>query len=435
MKKFLMISSCLMLIMSFSMLGYKVVSANEELDEIKDWILEQADQEAYLTPYGYTLDNPNIILDPYDISPLTALILFETDEEVEVTLTVKGKDANSTYTNKFKKETKHYLPVYGLYPNTKNEVIIKCGDQTKTYTITTNNIPEDLKTSSVTNNTNKLTFITTDKYVYAIDNNDDLRWYLTKLYSNQITALDNNNFLLATNTINANKKPTSLIEIDLFGKIYKQYELENNQYKDHTSNLDSIFILSENLIEIDKQSGIILNKYNLNNSYNHISYNEKNKELTLTNTEESLIINTTTKEQTTSSLTAQTKESTIQNSLTTTLYQDNSHYRLTKGIKFDSTIKTKESSENIFLINYKKPDKTYQKYNIKFKKTSSNLQIDIKLDTSDEVYLILDKFLDKRVYDIKEEHTIINKESLSGKYSLYIKINDTIYKTNTYVKF
>lgn len=431
MKKFLMISSCLMLIMSFSMLGYKVVSANEGLYEIKDRILKQEEKESYLTPYGYTLDNPNIILDPYGISPLTALILFETPEEEEVTLTVKGKDANSTYTNKFKSTNKHYLSIYGLYPNTKNEIIVKCGNQTKTYTITTNAIPDDLKISPVINNTNKLTFVTTGKYLYALDNNNDLRWYLTKIYSSQLIELTNNNFLVATNTINANRTPTSLVEIDLFGKIYKQYELESNQYKDHTSSLDSIFILTKNLTEVDKQSGLVLNKYELSKPYNNVSYNEKTKELTLENTEEKLVINTTTKEQTKSSITNQTKKDTI----TSDFYKDNNHYRITKAIKFASTTKTKESNTNIFLINYKKPDKEYKKYDIKFKKTSSNLQVDIKMNSSDKIYLILDKFLDKRVYDIKEAHSIINKESLTGKYSLYIKINDTIYKTNTYVKF
>ena len=36
MKKFLIISSFLMIIMSFSMIGYKIVSANEKGDEIKE---------------------------------------------------------------------------------------------------------------------------------------------------------------------------------------------------------------------------------------------------------------------------------------------------------------------------------------------------------------------------------------------------------------
>ena len=39
----------------------------------------------------------------------------------------------------------------------------------------------------------------------------------------------------------------------------------------------------------------------------------------------------------------------------------------------------------------------------------------------------------KRIYDIKDEITIINQSGLSGKYSIYLKINNKIYKTNTYI--
>ena len=41
MKKLLIISSFLIIILAFSMVGYKIVSANDEVDEIKDSIKEQ----------------------------------------------------------------------------------------------------------------------------------------------------------------------------------------------------------------------------------------------------------------------------------------------------------------------------------------------------------------------------------------------------------
>ena len=155
MKKFLIISSFFLVLISISTIGYQMVSANEKVDEIKDQIATQQEQESYLTPYGYTLDNPNIVLDPYGISPLTALILFETEKEEEVTITIEGKDTNSTYTNTFKSDTKHYIPVYGLYPDTTNQIHLKCGNITKTYTIKTESLPTDLKTKKVENKINK----------------------------------------------------------------------------------------------------------------------------------------------------------------------------------------------------------------------------------------------------------------------------------------
>ena len=40
---------------------------------------------------GYTWEEPLIVQNPYRYSPLTAVILFDTDEECEVRVTVKGK--------------------------------------------------------------------------------------------------------------------------------------------------------------------------------------------------------------------------------------------------------------------------------------------------------------------------------------------------------
>ena len=62
------------------------------LDEMNEF-LQEYEKEYYSTfankckektNYGYTFDEPNIIVNPYGISPLTALILFETEEEYDV---------------------------------------------------------------------------------------------------------------------------------------------------------------------------------------------------------------------------------------------------------------------------------------------------------------------------------------------------------------
>ena len=50
-------------------------------------------EEAMLAEFDagdYTLEHPLIKLNPYFISPLSAVILFRTEREVAVTVTVKG---------------------------------------------------------------------------------------------------------------------------------------------------------------------------------------------------------------------------------------------------------------------------------------------------------------------------------------------------------
>lgn len=42
---------------------------------------------------NYTSEHPYIVVNPYLVNPLTAMILFKTEKEEAVTLTVKGKEA------------------------------------------------------------------------------------------------------------------------------------------------------------------------------------------------------------------------------------------------------------------------------------------------------------------------------------------------------
>ena len=79
------------------------------LKEEKTLIAKQAKIEEGFKIKGYTFETPNIILDPYDNSPLTALVLFETDNEVQVSVTVQGKDKLSTISHKEKKKTKKQI--------------------------------------------------------------------------------------------------------------------------------------------------------------------------------------------------------------------------------------------------------------------------------------------------------------------------------------
>ena len=396
MKKILIISSFILVLISISTVGYSIVSAKVTVNEEQDIIEYQANKETYLTPYGYTLDNPNIILDPYGISPLTALILFETKENLPVTLTIQGKDELSTYTNTFDSNTRHYIPVYGLYANTINHVTIQCGNQIKELTIETNPLTiELLIIEPLTNNTNNLTFITSNKYPYALDNNNEVRWYLTKNYYGQIDYLKNNHLLLSDEPTSSNNA-YGLVEIDLLGKIYKRYTLDTPYLGTYQETDTSLIIESTNTLEIDKQTGTILNT--INPQIKSIEVFSSNQ--------------------------------TIQ-----PLYTATQGYNLTKGVKYNLTKETKQSDKNIFLVGYREPDKTYNTNNIEITKTTDNLQITGNFNTDDEVYLILDKFLDKKVYDITSNHTIINKQGLTGKYSIYIKINNTIYKTNNYIKF
>lgn len=428
MNKILYILSFILVIASISILSYKVVSASTEVQQTKDIIDNQIEKEKYLTPYGYTLDNPNIIINPYGNSPLTALILFETPQDSEITVMIEEKDQTIKIQNTFKSNTKHYIPIYGLYPNYNNKVIIKSGDITKKYTLTTTSLPTDLKTESIINLTNEFTFINTNGYVYALDSNNEVRWYLTDQYKYNINKLSNGNFLLPTSTLNNNQEPLGIIEIDLLGKVYKQYNIENGYYGSFIEKENTYLILSKNIIEIDKQTGQTLNEIPLTEKYDNLILKNDTNTLKVINNSETLSIDLKTYKKVYNT----TKNPISSQELTSPLYTTN-NYIITQGIKFKTDEITKESNKNILLIGYKKTDKNYQSHNIKIYKENEYLKIS-GIFNNEEVYLILDKFLDKRIYDIKNTNNLISTQSLKGKYSIYLQINGVIYKTDKYIK-
>lgn len=304
----------------------------ENSDEIiakESLITYQSNLEEKFEIDGYTIDNPNIILDPYDASPLTALVLFETNDEVEPTITVVGKDELTTYTYKSKKSNKHYLPIYGLYADYENTIIIEYGDVRKEITIKTNPLPDNfiLPTSIKADKeklSNDLYFFTPSSrgYTCAYDTNGDVRWYLTNYAIWNINKLKNGHMLVSTERlINAPYYMTGLYEIDMFGKIYNEYSLEGGYHHDYYEMPNgNLLVASDNfnsdegtvedyIVEIDRQNGNIVKKFDLKSilnmedgksenwsSYdwfhnNAVWYDDKTNSITLSGRHQDAVIN------------------------------------------------------------------------------------------------------------------------------------------------
>lgn len=432
MKKVVIIILCLVIIISSSMVGYLVVSANTEV-KIEDNIIDrQNEQIEYLKSYGYTLDNPNVILNPYDISPLTALIIFETNDAVPVSITVVGKNSDNSYTKDFEKSKVHYIPVYGLYADYNNKIIIKCQNTEKVVEIKTEKLPKELSNTK-TNNTGDTLFIADDNLPYALDKDGEVRWYLTKKYTGKIEKLSNDNLFLGSDKKDENDLFDSILEIDLLGKIYKEYKIDEGYTGSYIELENSYLILSKDLLEIDKQNGEIITRYKLDSQYDNITLNDNIVILSSTNS--ALKIDLSTKKQ--AEITFSSNKNERENNIE--FYTTKKNYKLSYGTSFAEKSETETSKESFLLINYKNPDDNYKKYDIKLKKETDRLVVSGKFKKEDKVYVILDKFMDKKIYDvdIKENTTYkyINSANLEGKYSIYLKINDKLYKTNKYVNF
>lgn len=281
MKKTIFLGIIILSLLCGVIVGYFFVTGGEKVLEKKDILVYQSELENKFTSYGYTIDEPNIILNPYEISPLTALVMFETSDYVSPTVTVVGKSEKTTYIHTFKESKTHYLEILGLYPDYNNEVIISYGDVTKKIYIQTGKLPNDFVTpSSIYKDEDKLNnelyFYTPSSrgYTCAYDINGDVRWYLTENFIWEINRLRNGNLLLSTDKlINNPYYMTGFYEMDMLGKIYFEYNIDGGYHHDYFEMPSgNILVLSNNfangtvedyIVELDLKDGSIVKKFDL----------------------------------------------------------------------------------------------------------------------------------------------------------------------------
>lgn len=264
---------------------YKVDKA-KPLKETSDILITQNKAEKkFLENTNYTFEDPKIVLDPYGISPLTALVIFETKDLTTPTVTIKGKDELSTFTHTFTPSKKHILPIYGLYANQDNEVEIEINGKTKTVHIKTGELPKNfvMPTNVEANKdelNNDLYFFTPSSigYTCAFDVNGDVRWYLEGNYVWDIKRLENGNLLVSSNRlINPPYYTTGLVEMDLTGKIYYEYSLPGGYHHDaYEMPNGNLLVASDDftsgngtvedyIVEIDRKTGKIVKEIDLKN--------------------------------------------------------------------------------------------------------------------------------------------------------------------------
>ena len=291
-KKILIIILILVLIALILLFLNSRLTNNKEVSIVSSMIEEQAKIEQKFNSEGYKIDDPKVILNPYGNSPLTALVMFETEDEVEVELTIKGKDELSTFKHKFSSAKEHYLPVYGLYADYENEVVISYLENgkevSKTLTIKTDKLPDDiaLPTSVYAdkeNLVNDLYFFTPSSsgYTLAYDVNGDIRWYLTNYALWKIDRLANGHLLVSSERlIYSPYYMSGLYEMDLLGKIYVEYSLKGGYHHDYYEMENGNLLVSSDdfnnedgtvedyIVELDRSSGDIVKTWDLKDILN-----------------------------------------------------------------------------------------------------------------------------------------------------------------------
>ena len=237
---------------------------------------EQADVDAYLkeelVKNKYTLDRAKVYVNPYNASPLSAMIIFYTDDSQEVSVTVKGKNSDD-FTVSYGKSNYHYVPVYGLYADYDNTVVVTLEDKTtKEFRIKTDkvNVP-DVKAQSG-NITSAGDFYLLSSPIsmstLGIDGYGNVRWMLSDHYYHNVVVLENGHLLTGIDTDTTSVLPTVIREVDYLGRIYNEYNIDSGYLNDFfiksngniivTSKDKDRVTISDLVLEIDKNTGKIV---------------------------------------------------------------------------------------------------------------------------------------------------------------------------------
>lgn len=273
---FLVVFSCLC-----SILIYKYVDRANPVDVDISMVDKQYEMEqAFINDTNYSFENPKIVVNPYNISPLTALVIFETKDLTSATVIIHGKDDHTTFENTFKPAKVHYLPIYGLYAG-ENTVTLIVNGVKKDIKITTDELPEDITKAKV--NLINHNFIDNDLYFFspsskgytvAYDVNGDIRWYLNDNFVWDIARLNNGHLLLSSNRLlNYPYYTTGLMEMDLLGKVYTEYVIPGGYHHDYYEMPDGNLLIASNdfdgqtvedyIIEMDRSTGEIVKRWDL----------------------------------------------------------------------------------------------------------------------------------------------------------------------------
>lgn len=254
---------------------------------------------------NYTINNPYIELNPYKISPLSAIIIFTTSTDTEVDLIINSKSVTKMESTK-----KHVIPVYGLKEDFDNKVELKMDDKTYEYIIKTNksknNYPLKISKSYETDDI-YFTVASYETYLTGWDYQGNLRFYLTTDNRMDVEWLNNNHFIIGVSDGQFAENFIGFVEMDYLGKIYNYYTLENG-YSFETQVLSNgnimsaggstpVYIKDQVIFVIDPTTGKKVSEINFSDVFKSIDptfpekylgqkairngfyYNEDNKEL------------------------------------------------------------------------------------------------------------------------------------------------------------
>lgn len=287
----------------------------QEYDLLESQRARETDILADYSLGTYSPSQPYILQDPYQANPLSAWMIFETAKPAEVSLTVVGRDAFTTFSHTWPGfNTHHELAILGLYAGeeTRVELVLIYQDgraETFTHGIQTEPLPYDFPHLELTTSQPEkmepgldlMIACLDSNYTYLLDANGEVRGYFTNKNFGHCTSMHvlENGRLLATGDVQKLMPYNmyTLWEMNLLGKVFTEYEVPNAIHHAVIELPNGDFLATSNntampqgydsredvIIQIDRQSGAVIHEYDLRQildekraPYNHYDPGVKN---------------------------------------------------------------------------------------------------------------------------------------------------------------
>ena len=235
----------------------------------------------------YSFEEPFVVVDPYGKSPLSALVLFLTDEPMRICVHVPGRtrlaDVDFTFDGY---NTRHKIPVFGLYAGTLN--VVRLTGTTRNITgaedavsrtvyieLRTDPLPPELSgdiilTDLVQPENYQPGFNFTFGHKTAFDVNGDYRWFYNDFWLRGFAMYDYNGHMIFAKGA-YHEGDVLLIEVNMLGKILSVFYSPFGMHHDVTSRNGGNLIVNGShgdtvedfIYEIDVESGEIVNTLDL----------------------------------------------------------------------------------------------------------------------------------------------------------------------------
>lgn len=238
---------------------------------------QEADEEinSYIGEKEYTLNHPKVMVNPYTISPLSAVIIFTTNKEVSVDVYI-----NDNKVSTYEESKNHVIDIYGLRNNYANKVTLKTSDGNENEVeIQTDDILYflDVSKSNSVGQYGDYYFVTGPMGLGAgaFDGDGNCVWYISQMFTIDLEWLDNGHILLSNGeSYGSDNGYTGFVEIDYLGKIYRKYILENSYHHEvnELSNGD-LMVFGDNMLSDTNNDYIYIMDRNTGKEKSHLDLN------------------------------------------------------------------------------------------------------------------------------------------------------------------